>query len=86
MSGILSTLRRIGTAYLMVELTGTLLVLPLLLGALVALGIAWYTHILFLTIWGGAASCSLGYVPAIRAGKVSTRILRKAVTGRERST
>jgi hypothetical protein len=78
---ILPYLKRAGTAYLMLEITGLLLVLPFLLGAVVALEIAVNTHSLFLTILGGAASCSLGYVPAIRAVKITGRILKKAVAG-----
>ncbi len=81
---VLHILKRIGIAYLMLDLTMTLLLLPVLAGLS-----ATYLVLIFsgirsvpLAILVFSATTVLCYVPALRMAKASARILKRAITGK----
>ena len=78
---LLSLLRRIGTGYLAIELTGVLLVLPLLIGGLAGVDAILLTHDRVTVLVVLVAGIAGGYVLAIPASRLPLRLLRKAIKG-----
>lgn len=79
MKNLLPALKRVLLAYLAVELTGTLLVLPWLIGGLAGVDAIYLTHNRFVVLVVLVVGIVGGYGLAIPAMKGSTRLFKRSV-------